>query len=268
MAGYTGAWRSARTSRVDGSRYVDPPTVLGRPELSELHMEGAPDEDGSRPPWVAVHQGDVPDFLTDPGDTYDPVGSAEAPGLVLDVESHEDHDTGTSTAGGQSREQARKAGNAARSLDRGAIRRQVYEPVRQRDATDTRSTEAYVLDPISAGSRVATVRGKNSLPENNPDGFRVGVRIRRFTNRKIPGGGLRRHNAHPLRVNVAAPVNVSPPPAPGDATRNGSPFSSNIMSKTRTQQAPVARRSPRAWDDDVVTDGAPDPTPSFVVWGL
>lgn len=266
MAGYSGAWRTARTSRLDGSHYTDPAPVLGRPELSALHMDGLPDEEGSRPPWAAIHQGDVPHYLTDPGDTFDT--GTPAPGLVLDTEPTEDHQGGVTTGGGMSREAARLQGNAARSVDRGATARQLYEPRRERAVDEVRTTEMYELAPINAGSRVQLVRGKNSLPENNPDGFRVGRRVRRWQERKIPGGGLRRHNAHPLRYNTAAAPNVSPAPAAAQANRYNSPFSSNILSRTRMAQSPVARRAPRPWDSDVVTDGTPDPTPTFQVWGL
>ncbi len=266
MAGYTGAWRRANTIRSDGTRYTDPPTMLGRPELSAEHMQGEPDTEGSRPPWAVVHAEDVPAWLTDPDADY----STNAAGLILSTEA-EGHDAGTSTGGGQTAAAARAQGNAARSRDRGAPREQLFAPVRARAVDEQRETEMYVLEPSSAGSRTAALRGRNSLPENNPDGYRVGQRVRRWQDRKIPGGGLRRHSLHPLRVNTAPAPNVSPAPEPGAANRYASPFSLNISSRVRTQQSPVARRVPRAWDEDVVTDASQDQvaqTPSYVVWGL
>lgn len=266
---YSGAWRTARTSRADGTRYTDPPPKLGAPELSALHMEPTPEEPGARPPWAVVHQEDVPAWLTDPGDAYDPIHPAEARGLVLDHEP-EGHEGYSGAGAGQSLREAQAAGNAARSIDRGADARQLYRAPRMRASDEVRTTSAEVLEPISSGSALGTVRGRNSLPENNPEGFRTGVRIRRWTERKIPRENLRHHNPHPLRLNTAAAANVSPAPT-GDAyNRNTSPFSSNIYSRTRVMQSPVARRSPRAWDEDVVTDGTETAAvpESYVVWGL
>lgn len=263
MAGYSGAWRRTQT-RTDGSRYTDPAPVLGRPDYAEQHMEAEPDEGGSRPPWAVVHNEDVPAWLTDPDAAY----SATAPGPVYDREPVGDHQDGVSVAGGQTAAQARAQGHAARTRDRGAAREQVHRTPRIRAVDEVRDTEMYELAPISAGSRVAVLRGDNSLPENNPDGYRNGQRVRRWQDRKIPGSGLRRHSAHPLRVNTAAAPNVSPAPAPDAANRYASPFSLNISSKVRTNSRPVARRTPRAWDEDVVTDGSGEGNPTYATWGL
>lgn len=262
---FTGAWRDARTTRVDGSSYTDPPAKFGAPELSAEHMDITADVNGSRPPWAVVHEGEVPAWLTDGEATY---ASPPGRGLVLDVENDTDHRLGTVGSGHQSAAQARAQGHAARTVDRGAQDRQLYRAPRYRANDEVRTTEMYVLEPTSSGSRKAALRGDNSLPENNPDGFRVGQRVRRWQDRKIPGGGLRRHNAHPLHLHVAAAPHVSPEPANGTGNRYASPFSLNISSRTRVLQMPVARRSPRPWDDDVVTDATGGPAPEYVVWGL
>lgn len=260
---YSGAWKG---NQRDGGVYTDRPAKLGAPELSAEHMGPVSDVGGSRPPWAVVHEGEVPTWLTDGEASYaSPVG---AHGLVLDVEPTDDHQGGTVGTGSQTAAQARAQGHAARTQDRGAIGRQLYRAPRYRAQDETRTTEMYVLEPSSSGSRKAVFRGDNSLPENNPDGFRVGQRVRRWQDRKIPGGGLRRHNAHPLHLHVAAAPNVSPEPAPGQGNRYASPFGLNISSRTRVLQMPVARRVPRPWDDNVITDGSDDPTPSFVTWGL
>lgn len=261
---YSGAWRSARTQRLDGSKYTDPPSKLGVPEQAALHMESGPDVGGSRPPWASVPAVGVPDFLTDPGAEYEP---SRAVGLVLDVEPTDNHQDGHVGSGHQTREQARAQGHRARTDDRGAAARQTFRQVRERASDETRTTEMYVVAPISAGSRVAALRGDNSLPENNPDGYRVGQRVRRYQDRKIPGGGLRRHSVHPLRVNTAAAPHVSPEPG-ANGNRYASPFSLNISSRTRTMQAPMTRRVPRTWDENVITDGSGEGTPTYQVWGL
>lgn len=263
---FSGAWRNQRTTRVDGSSYTDPIPPLGRPEQSALHQEpGAPPRE---PP---AHLGDVPGYLADDGTGYDPVTTAQAPGIVYDVEPTEDHQDGTGAGGGQSMEAARRQGHLARTQDRGATARQISEPKRARAHDEVRTTNMLVVEPISAGSRVAVLRGRNSLPENNPDGFRVGQRVQRWQERKIPMSKLRRHDLRPLHVMTAAAPNDSPAPVGIDQPTAGislSPFSSNVYSRTRLSQSPLARRVPRPWDEDVVNDGSPAEDPPFNVWGL
>jgi hypothetical protein len=264
---YTGAWRRDRATRSDGSGLTVAAGPLGHPELAELHMNPVPDTEGSRPPWAAVDGEEVPAYLTDLGRSYD-LDGARAPGLVLTTEPTDDHDAGVSLAGGQSYAAARAQGHAARSVDRGAAVRETYRARRIRASDEVRTTAAIEVEPISGGSRVFALRGDNSLPENNPDGFRNGLRVQRWTERRIPGTSRREHNAYPARTRTARGPNVSPAAAPGEANRYASPYGLNQLSRTRVMASPMARRTPRAWDEDVVTDGAPDPSPSYVVWGL
>ena len=271
----SGAWRAQRASRVDGSRYTDPGPVLGRPEYSELHQPDGMPEEGSRAPWKVVRSAPpAPGYVLDAGDAYDLESPGRQPGLVLDTTpvTHEYGPEGrigeSATGAGQSRDAARREGNRARSQDMGAADRMLHNPVRIRGNTEVRETVAVELAPISAGSRVFVLRGDNSLPENNPDGFRNGRRVQRWQNRKIPNSGLRRHNPHPLRIHTAAAPIDSPARPEDEANRNTSPFGLNVISRRRTAQAPVARRVPRPWDEDVVTDGAPAEGLSYSVWGL
>ncbi len=262
---FTGAWRRTQT-RTDGSTLTVDAAALGHPELAELHMHPEPDDEGSRPPWAAVQGEPVPSFLLDTDRAYD-LDRARQPGLVLD-QSPEGHEHGATTAGGQSREEAIRQGNAARSIDRGAVKRENYRERRMRAVDEVRTTDLLEVAPSSAGSRVFALRGDNSLPENNPDGYRVGARVQRWTERRIPGTYRREHNPYPYRPRTAPAPNVSPPPGPDAANRYASPFFLNQRSRTRNLAQPMARRMPRAWDEDTVTDGSPDPTPSYVVWGL
>jgi len=262
---FTGAWRRTQT-RTDGSTLTVEAAALGHPELAELHMEGAPDVEGSRPPWAAVQGEPVPSFVLDPEVSYD-LDRARQPGIVLDREP-EGHEGGVSITGGQSYYDAIAQGNRARSVDRGGPTRESYRERRMRAVDEERTTQLLEVEPISAGSRVFALRGDNSLPENNPDGFRVGGRVQRWTERRIPGTYRREHNPYPFTQRTAAAPNVSPPPGPDEANRYASPFYLNQLSRRRNMAAPMARRMPRAWDEDVVTDGAPEPDPSYVVWGL
>lgn len=262
---FTGAWRRTQT-RTDGSTLTVEAAALGHPELAELHMHPEPDDEGSRPPWAAVPQPPPPSYLLDSERSYD-LDRARTPGVVLDHEP-EGHDVGTTTGGGQSRQAAIAAGNAARSVDRGSDRRETFRERRLRGHDESRTTQLLEVEPTSAGSRTFALRGDNSLPENNPDGFRVGGRVQRWTERRIPGTSRREHNPYPYRPRTAAAPNISPPPGPEDANRYASPFFLNQLSRRRNMASPMARRTPRAWDDDVVTDGAAEETPTYVVWGL
>ncbi len=270
----SGGWKAQRVNP-ENRTYTDRPRVLGHPEYSALHEpDGMPDE-GSRAPWRAVSSAPpAPGWVLDPGDSYDLESPARTPGLVLDTTpiarnyGPEGRITESATGAGQSPAAARREGNRARSQDLGAADRQLHKPVTTRGVTETRETVELELTPISAGSRIATLRGDNSLPENNPDGFRNGRRIQRWQNRKIPHSGLRRHSAHPLRIVTAAAPNQSPARPPAEANRYSSPFGLNVLSRTRQAQAPVARRVPRPWDESAVTDGAGQSDQSFAVWGL
>jgi hypothetical protein len=269
-----GAWKAQRVNPENGM-YTDRPPVLGRPEYGELHQADGMADEGSRAPWRAVSSAPpAPGWVLDPGDTFDIDAPARTPGLVLDRTpiTHEYGVEGrigeSATGAGQDRDHARAEGNRARSQDLGAASRMLHNPIKARGVTETRETVAVELEPISGGSRLGILRGRNGLPENNPDGFRNGVRVQRWQNRKIPQSFMRRHNLHPLRVNLAAAPHNSPARPPSEANRYSSPFGLNVLSRTRTAQSPVARRVPRAWDESAVTDGAPMEDPTYAVWGL
>lgn len=270
----SGGWK-AKAVNPENRRYVDRPPVLGRPEYSALHESDGMPEEGSRAPWRAVSSAPpAPNWVIDAGDGYDLEAPARTPGLILDTTpvSHENGPEGrigeSATGAGQSGKASRREGNRARSQDFGAAARMLHNPVKTRGVTETRETVALELTPISSGSAMGVLRGDNSLPENNPDGFRNGRRIQRWQNRKIPQSGLRRHNLHPLRIVTAQSPNSSPARPPDEANRLTSPFGLNMSSRRRTAQSPVARRVPRPWDDDAVTDGSAQEEVSFSVWGL
>ncbi len=257
----TGLWRTQRL-------WVDRPEPLGRPEYSEQHMDPDTDQPGSRPKDVAPRLAATPASVDDPGTAYDPVYPSQAPGLVLDHTpvTHE----GDGGAGGlQSLYRAQAQGNAARSIDTGADMRQLYVPPAARGHDERRQTSALVVDSISAGSRAAVFRGANSLPENNPDGFRPGVRIQRFVDRRV-WNRHRRHDLRPL-LEMTAAAAVESPPLEGGGNRLTSPFSWSVKARRRNASAPMMRREPRAWDESAETDGMEPAAPSggeFQSWGL
>lgn len=262
MSGYTGGWK-ARAGRL----YVDHPAPLGRPELAALHATADHLEPGARPPYASPRLQPAPPSLEDPGTAYDQVRPTQAPGVLLDLE-HVTHQGDAGAGGGQTLPAAIAAANRARSLDQGAARRQVYELPAQRGDGETYATDRLTVAPISAGSRMQTVRGTNSLPENNPGGFRVGARVQRWMNRRI-WLRQRRHDLRPLAPHVAAAAVDSPPLENGN--RNTSPYGWTTRSRKRHAYSPMQRRNPRDWSETEATDGITDPAPEqpqYQVWGL
>ncbi|TDC20619.1 hypothetical protein E1265_21350 [Streptomyces sp. 8K308] len=262
--GISGGWKSRRL-------FVDYPTPLGRPEQAALHESPDHLEPGSRPPYAAPRLQPAPPTVEDPGTAYDPVWPSQAPGLVLDHERIT-HDGDGGAGGGQSLYAAQAAGNAARSRDLGAAARQLHEEPVERARDETYATERLTVAPVSAGSRVATLRGRNSLPENNPDGFRPGIRVQRWVNRRI-WLRHRRHDLRPLAPLVAAAAVDSP--ALEEGNRYTSPFGWMQRARKRHVISPMQRRNPRDWDEAVTTDGVTDSgdiatavDPAYQVWGL
>lgn len=259
---YTGRWRSTRT-------YVDRAAALGHPEYGTLHMHTDWTEPGSRPPYAAPRVDAGPDTIRDQGTAYDLVTSRRAPGRPLD-HSPESHQGDAAPGGylGSLPSESRRRGNNARSIDQGASLRQIWKAPRFRQSDDRRETVVLEVLPTSNGSHLGALRGRNSLPENNPDGFRIGRRVQRWMNRKIPTV-WRRPDLRPLRVHLAATAVSSGPPE--DGSRYTSPFNSTISARRRTVSASTERRSPRPWDQDYVNDGVTEdaePDSSFTVWGL
>jgi ribonucleoside-diphosphate reductase alpha chain len=112
------------------------------------------------------------------------------------------------------------------------------------------------MEPVlSGGSRAALVRGKNSLPENNPDGYRFGVRFYRWVDRRMYRPRIV-HTARPAPVRTARGINASPPLE--SPNRTTSPFSWNARARQRTISAPLQRRQPATVDYATLQD---DPTP-------
>lgn len=260
----TGTWRNQRL-------WVDQPTALGRPEYSEMHATTDWTEPGSRPPYAVGRMDSVPAAVDDPGTAYDPVGPSQAPGVVLDLEPLS-HDGDGGSGGMQSVYAAQAKANAARSVSRGADRRQLYKAKTLWDRGETHTTDALTVDPISAGSVTATLRGRNSLPENNPEGFRYGTRVQRWTDRKV-WNRHRHHDLRPVRDFLAASAVQSPELE--KTNRNTSPFSWNARQRSRKESAPVQRRVPRPWDEAAETDGVTEydgpavPAESeYQSWGL
>lgn len=242
--GYTGLWK-ATTGR------TDPAVPLGHPEYGALHNKpGRDDRIGSRPPYATGKRVVIPPAITDAGTSYDAVLPAQAPPGLLDQEPTTDHDTWEGGGSQTSYQAARDVGNRVRSVDRNSGRSRLLRPLEFDGGT--RETDRLQVDPSGDAGRLRALRGKNSLAENNPEGFRIGQRVQRWYMRKIPMH-YRTHELRVVRNKLADSARQSPAMPAGN--RYTSPFDNIASGKKRTGMSPIQRRTPRAWDEAAVADG-------------
>lgn len=133
------------------------------------------------------------------------------------------------------------------------------EPI-ERSNADTYRTARLEMDRPSAGiSRAALTRGRNSLPENNPDGppdqghFTMRWIDRQFSRRQA------RHDMAPLRPYVAGNAVQIPAPTHANGNQYTSPFARLANARVRNLTTPQIRRVPRAPDESAQVDGTADP---------
>jgi hypothetical protein len=240
---YTGLWKATAGRTEDAE-------PLGHPEYAEQHMRpGRDDVIGSRPPYPAPHALVPPTVIMDDGMSYDSVLEFQAPAGTIDQEPTEDHSPGDGGGSQTSYEAARATGNRLRSVDRNAGRSRLTR--RLEVDGGQRETKRLQVDPSGDIGTVRAMRGKNSLPENNPDGYRVGQRVQRWYQRPIPMH-YRHHELRVVRTKLADSSRQNFPPAGNN--RYSSPFANIVSGRKRTQQGPVQRRTPRPWDELAVAD--------------
>lgn len=184
------------------------------------------------------------------------------PPAVLDPIDREPdgHEHGTVQRGAQSEQEARVEAYHAHSDDRGASEVHHFDTPIMRADRDTYITQRTEVEFPVTGSRMALVRGRNALPENNPDGPPPqGNYVMRWIDRQFTRKGIK-PDMQPLRPYRAGVARQAP--APGEGVP-GSPYTSPYpriaMARVRKLTQPQERRVPRAPDDDVITDGTQDP---------
>lgn len=107
----------------------------------------------------------------------------------------------------------------------------------------TYETQRQVVEPtMYAGSRPALVRGDNALPENNPDGYSLGARNRRWVHRSMRPARLIHHD-RPVPLHVATMSVDSEPPAGGGVYT--SPVA-RLATRSRFTMSPLTRTPPAA----------------------
>lgn len=155
---------------------------------------------------------------------------------------------------------------AAHEADFGAATVHHFDDPIQRATRDVYHTQRIEADRGVSMSRMALVRGRNSLPENNPDGppdqghYVMRWIDRQFTRRRI------HPDMQPLRPYRAAVAAQAPEPAQGQANAYTSPFMRLATARLRKLTTPEIRRVPRPPDEYAQTDGTEDPQYSQPVY--
>lgn len=208
----------------------------------------------------------APTFLTQPtDDAY--AWALDEPGLILDFEPRahdvDDPDVLQSYADYAVPEPSPEA--TAHMIDRGLPARMLYAPPIGRANDESWETKRWEQAPINAGSVTSSLRGTNSLPVNNPDGFptgpgQYGFSVKRFMNREM-FHNFWPHTERVLHPAGAARAAASPAMTAAQSNRYTSPFAWKSFYGTRAQQFPLLRRQPPdSWDVDQTNDGVNQPS--------
>lgn len=209
----------------------------------------------------------APTFLTEPQEASWAY-AVDQPGLILDYEprAHDvaDPDVYQSAPGLASPELSPEA--SAHLIDRGAVSRQYYAPAIGRANDEQYRTDRWEQGEVSTGSVDATLRGANSLPINNPDGFRIGWSVKRFMHREMPHEQME-HTERVMHPLMAAKAVESPAMTAAQSNRYTSPFPWRSFYGARAQQFPLLRRQPpEAYDVDQTNDGINQPSDIVGDW--
>jgi len=198
---------------------------------------------------------DLPDFLFAQDDVLlPPVVMVREP-MIDEPESHEEGavDRGSTLIEGQ------YLAGIAHSLDHGAAAVHHHGELIERANRDTYMTQRLEADFQSSTSRLALVRGRNSLPENNPDGPPPqGHYVMRWIDRQFARRGIRT-DQQPLRPYRAALAVATPEPSADAANAYTSPFQRLVAARLRKLTTPQVRRLPRPPDESAQADGTEDP---------
>lgn len=230
------------------------------------------------PVYPEFHE-EVPPFIED---TFNV--SQMPPTIKSPVDGEPKGHDGTHTAPwGVSPWRAQETNNEARSQDYGLARWAVTRHVIGRGVTQTYDKGRYPSLPAPTGDTTEggqagrALRGKNALKANNPGNAetngsgnytRQGFDHVDFQNRSMPRRSIT-HAKRALHLNLAQTAKPSAAPQGDSYSPYTSPFDGRTTSLAAKRQTPMLRREPRAWDEDITTDGSEvDDTPSFNSWGL
>jgi hypothetical protein len=202
-----------------------------------------------------------PTFLTEPQDaawTY----AQDQPGLVLDAEprAHDVGDPDVLQSSPMAGTDEHPPEASAHMIDRGLPARMYFaRPMSRADDEEWR-TDRWEQGEIQTGSVTSSLRGTNSLPVNNPEGFRIGWSVKRFMHREMPHEQME-HTERILHPLTAARAAASPAMTAAQSNRYTSPFAWKSFYGARAQQFPLLRRQPpEAYDVDQTNDGLNQPS--------
>lgn len=228
--------------------YTDPDERLHVADPAHSQVTGDPNPIWNTPADI----NDQPDYLYDEDAVVGDFVS-DATGMVFDTTPYNHSEGGEFgvTPGDVATAQS-NASVAGR--DFGASRQDNYAaPILQDSTTRYISPRFEGLEGTSVAP-VALVRGLNSDPANNPEGFRRGWVEQTFTDRRMYDPE-RTHDRRLLTPNTAY-VETDQAAIPGTS---GSPFSTLARSITNVNQRPMLRREPVSMSQSIETDGSEQP---------
>lgn len=132
------------------------------------------------------------------------------------------------------------------------------DPIERADR-DVYRTDRIEAEFATSGSRAALTRGRNSLPENNPDGPPAqGHYVMRWIDRQFTRRGIRT-DMQPLRPYTAGIARQVPAPTDSNGNAYTSPYARIANARQLKLTTPQLRRVPRPVSDDAQSDGTADP---------
>jgi hypothetical protein len=214
-----------------------------------------------------------PTYITDDTDaSYR--DALDTPGLVLDTEPIT-HDAGDPETFHPSPGYGGAGANfapfeVAHAIARGREMVGQHEEPQMRGADEEPRTERWQNAPVQRGSTLSALRGTNSLPENNPDGFptgpgEYGYLVKRYYHRVVPWERFI-HTERILHPMTAASAVDSPAMGIQESNRYTSPFAWRSFYAGALLQNPLMRRQPPdAWTDQE-SDGTDQPSDIPSLW--
>jgi hypothetical protein len=244
--GFGDAWRQK------SGFYLDPLTVVH--QADPAHSQPFPDPN---PVWQDPGVPETtPEYVYDgdmlSGDDW----VADGLGVVLDT-TPEDHNAGNEANVTAFGPETTSANAATAGTSYGAEKQDGYAPPLLQDFTTQQVMPRFEgLDsPAKQLNPVIFVRGLNSDPANNPEGFRRGWVEQTFIDRKlqVPAWNGRDHDRRLLTANTAFSNDQEIPPVKGTS---GQPFGSLDRALKSISQTPMMRRQPETISESVTTDGS------------
>lgn len=139
------------------------------------------------------------------------------------------------------------------TADHGAAIAGVYGAAPVHQAGHTYTTDRFESPGAPMINVAALMRGRNGLPENNPDGFRQGVDENHFENRKFPIG----ERVHESRIIFPDLMEQNYSDAGPIGGAYPIPYAAQARNITDVNMTPQDRRPPPPMYGDLPTDGSP-----------